>query len=258
MIITCTSCSMRLQVEDEKVPARPFTLRCPKCQSIVHAQPVTGTYEESALARGNSPASGNPRLESPAPAPPYKLDASADKKSEGNGVDESSSADSKDLLRMLATLLQRGTQTADNARPWRRSVLVCVGEMHREAVAHALADNIYDVYVAENKAQAVERMRDERMDVLVLSPDFDVAEQGEAFIRREINSLRPPERRRLFLVQLTDAGRTQDAHAAFIGNVSLIVNTEDIEKMGRALERSLRDYNELYRSFNEVLKVSPI
>jgi len=51
---------------------------------------------------------------------------------------------------------------------------------------------------------------------------------------------------------------TLDAHAAFLNNVNLIVNTEDIENMTPALERALRDYNDVHRSYNETLGLSPI
>lgn len=165
---------------------------------------------------------------------------------------------------MLATLLQRGTQAVDSSRPgsrleWEaRHVLVCIGEAQREAVSRTLATGDYQVYVAENKAQAFERMRDERIDIIILSSDFDPIEQGTAFVLREVNTLRPAERRRLFLVQLSDTGRTMDAHAAFINNVSLIVNPCDLEKMPRAIERALRDYNDLYRNFNDALGVRAI
>ncbi len=258
---------MRLQVDDEKVPARPFTLRCPKCQSLVHAQPPVAVAQEQQsampVAQENAVAAAPPRVETPQPAPQAKPDAPA-------GVDgavaekDSASADSKELLRMLATLLQRGTQAVDSSRPgsrleWEaRHVLVCIGEAQREAVARTLASGDYQVYVAENKAQAFERMRDERIDIIILSADFDPIEQGTAFVMREVNTLRPAERRRLFLVQLSDTGRTMDAHAAFINNVSLIVNPCDLEKMPRAIERALRDYNELYRNFNDALGVRAI
>lgn len=164
---------------------------------------------------------------------------------------------------MLATLLQRGAQGVDSSPhggrfKWERHVLVCVGESDRQAVADALSESEYQVFVARDKTQAVERMRDEPVEVLILAADFDPAEQGAAFMTREINSLRLAERRRLFLVQLSHTARTSDAHAAFINNVNLIVNREDLEKLGRSLERSLRDFNELYRCFNEALKVSPI
>lgn len=257
MIITCTNCSMRLQVDDEKVPARPFTLRCPKCQHLVHAQPpVAASHESSAVTVGHSPASGHPRIDAPPPAPPFKLDASVDRAAAQAEKDSASTSESKELLRLLGALLQQGQQGADK---WEaRRVLVCVRESFRETLARTLAESQYQVYVAENKAQAIERMRDERMDVIMLSSDFDPVEQGAAYITREVNALRPAERRRLFFVQVADTGRTLDAHAAFINNVNLIVNCEDIEKSPRALERSLRDYNDLYRNFNSAMGVSPI
>lgn len=161
------------------------------------------------------------------------------------------------MLRLLSALLQQGTQGTDKWEP--RRVLVCAGEAHGAEVARALAEKSeYQVYVAGNKAQAFERMHDERMHIIILSTDFDPAEQGAAFITREVSALRPAERRRLFFVQLVNNGRTLDAHAAFVNNVNLIINPEDIEKTPRALERALRDYNELYRNFNSSLGASPI
>ena len=260
MIVICTHCSMRLQVDDEKVPARAFTLRCPKCQNIVHAEPVVASHHEDALTVGDSPASGHPRFESP--APPYKLDTFSKGSDSLPGKDEVSSLEGKELLRVLSAVLKRGTRTTDNIHSdlkWEaRCVLVCVGEEQRDAVACNLAKSDCQVYVAENKAQAVERMRDERMDVIILAQNFDPAEHGSAFITREINALRPAERRRMFFVHLSDDGRTLDAHSAFVSNVNLIVNTGDIHDMTSALDRALRDFNDLHRSYNDALGVGPI
>ncbi len=255
MIITCTNCSMRLQVDDEKVPARPFTLRCPKCQNIVHAQPPAAAIaqETSDVIVGHPPASGHQPLD--APAPPFKPDSSTDKAVAQ--PEKESGSESRELLRLLSALLQQGTQGADKWEP--RRVLVCAVEPHGEEVARSLAEKSeYQVYVAANKAQAFERMHDERMHVIILSPDFDPVEQGAAFITREVNALRPAERRRLFFVQLANNGRTLDPHAAFINNVNLIINPEDIGKTPRALERALRDYNELYRNYNSSLGANPV
>lgn len=250
---------MRLQVDDEKVPARSFTLRCPKCQNIVHAEPPVDVHQDGALAVGSSPASGHPRFESP--APPYQLDQFAEKTGK-EAEQEQSSVDGNELLRLLSAVLKRGTRSSDRTKDdlkWEaRHVLVCVGEEQRDPVARNLASSDCQVYVAENKAQAIERMRDERMDIIILSAGFDPEEQGSAYITREINSLRPAERRRVFLVQLSELGRTLDAHAAFINNVNLIVNASDVDNMTPALERSLRDFNDLHRSYNEALGVSPI
>jgi predicted Zn finger-like uncharacterized protein len=55
----CPQCSTRIQIEDAKVPDRPFKVRCPKCQQVM-----------SLPGRGEAPA------EAAAPAPPPSSEAS--------------------------------------------------------------------------------------------------------------------------------------------------------------------------------------
>jgi hypothetical protein len=83
----------------------------------------------------------------------------------------------------------------------------------------------------------------------LLEPHFNPAEQGSAFVVREINVLRPPQRRRLFFVLLSPSLRTMDAHGAFLSNVNAVVNVTEIEELPRVLEVALREFNELYRDF---------
>ena len=64
-------------------------------------------------------------------------------------------------------------------------------------------------------------MRSNKMDVVLLEPQFDPAEQGSAFVIREVNVLRPTQRRRTFFVLISPSLRTMDAHAAFLSNVNL-------------------------------------
>jgi hypothetical protein len=109
------------------------------------------------------------------------------------------------------------------------------------------------VFVAHDTRQAVERMRENRMDVVLLDQDFDPAEQGSAFVTREVTMLRPAQRRRLFFVLISPTLRTMEAHAAFLHNVNAVVNEKDIVEVPRVLEHALRDFNELYRELNGVL-----
>jgi DNA-binding response OmpR family regulator len=140
----------------------------------------------------------------------------------------------------------------------RRKVLVCASPAYREAIARPLAEQDYDVFVAENTAQALGRMREERMDIIILDANFDPLEQGVAFVTREVRLLRPSERRRLFFAYMTSGVRTMDLHAAFLHNVNLVINPSDIDQLPEALDVSLRHYNELYRDFVRALDVSPI
>src|SRR5689334_6078997 len=244
MIIVCQKCATKLQIDDEKSPPRPFNVRCPKCNNTVSSEPASPATEQSALAVGGSPATDHPRFDQ-STARVYQP-ATAD------AIE--SPATNDDALRMIAELLSKGNgQRVDNphARPaWnKRKALVCTTEPFRDAAARKLSDSGCEVFVAEDTRQAIETMRANKMDVVLLEPQFDPAEQGSAFVVREINVLRPPQRRRLFFILLSPSLRTMDAHAAFLSNVNAVVNTADVEELPRIMEVGLREYNELYRDF---------
>ena len=242
MILVCQKCSTRLQIDDEKSPQRPFNVRCPKCNNTVSSGPANPVTEQSALAVGGSPATDHPRFE-PQTARAYEAAMAAE-----------TVAATDDSVRMLIDLLSKGTtKNIDNpmARPsWdKRKALVCTSEAYRDLIARKLTQEGYQVYVAEDTRQAVETMRANKMDVVLLEPQFDPAEQGSVFVIREINVLRPPQRRRLFFVLISPSLRTMDAHAAFLSNVNAVVNVNDLEELNRIMEVGLREYNELYRDF---------
>lgn len=244
MIIVCPKCSTRLQVDQEKSPNRPFNVRCPKCNSTISSSGASPALEQSALAVGGSPATDHPRFEQNT-ARAYEPVMKAEQPAEASAPNE--------VLKMLSDLLVKGGRESDNpgARPaWdKRKALVCASETYRELVARKMSENGYEVYLAEDTRQAVETMRSKKMDVVLLDPQFDTAEQGSAFVVREVNVLRPAQRRRLFFVLLSPSMRTMDAHAAFLSNVNAIVNVNDLDELPRVMDIALREYNELYREF---------
>jgi CheY-like chemotaxis protein len=240
-----------------------FTVRCPKCQNIIQAQPPAASNEHGALSIGETPALESGRFNPQMAAPVFKSDK-ASEEGDVQAYANSSSAAPDELARLLAELLQQGAapaakkQTAARLQWEQRRVLVCVTPSRRETIGRALVDNNYQVYVAEDTSQAIERMREEQMDVVILEPEFDAIEQGAAFVTSEINTLRPSKRRRIVFVQLAPSVRTLDSHAAFVHNVNLVVNTADLDKLPQVLERTLRDYNDLYRDFNAALNIAEI
>ena len=164
---------------------------------------------------------------------------------------------------MLMELISKGGNQAPEkpgARPsWdQRKALVCTAEAYRDTVARRMAQSGYQVYVAEDTRQAVETMRSNKMDVVLMEPQFDPAEQGAAFVTREINVLRPPQRRRVFFALISPSMRTMDAHAAFLSNVNLVVNVADVDELHRIMEVALREYNELYRDFNAAFNLTAL
>ena len=246
MIIVCPKCSTRLQVDQEKSPNRPFNVRCPKCNSTISSGGASPALEQSALAVGGSPATDHPRFEQPTARAYEPVTAQA------QATDASAP---NEVLKMLSDLLAKGG-ARESDRPglrpsWdKRKTLVCASDTYRELVASKMSENGYEVYLAEDTRQAVETMRSKKLDVVLLDPQFDTAEQGSAFVVREVNVLRPAQRRRLFFVLLSPSLRTMDAHAAFLSNVNAIVNINDLDELSRVMDIALREYNELYREFN--------
>jgi ActR/RegA family two-component response regulator len=266
MVLICSKCEARLQLDEAKTPSRPFTVRCPKCQTSVEVQPSLSASVDAAPLDAVTPTDVSPMpgrlpFERPVTAPLFRPGS---EESEAPSVNQSGPSGLNDLTKLLADALRQSEVHTGGSRgrsrpAWdRRKVLVCASPAYREVIARPLADNDYDVFVAENMAQGLGRMREERMDVVVLDANFDPLEQGVAFITREVRLLRPSERRRLFFVYLTSGVRTMDLHAAFLHNVNLVVNPSDVEQLPEALEISIRHYNELYRDFSRALDVAPI
>ncbi len=248
MIIVCQKCSSRLQVDELKIPTRPFTIRCPKCNSNVDSSSAT-TAEPTAVSLGGSPSTENPRFEHAKAAPLFQLE------------DSPASPPATDkLVELLSGLVSQPAAAAaftQGPRPsWNpRKALICVLEENRDAIARGLAENNYQVFVAQDTRQAVERMREDRLDLVILDPRFDPVEQGSAFVTREVNVLRPVQRRRLFFVLLSPTMRTMDAHGAFLNNVNAVVNLIDVTELPNLIEHRLREFNELYHDFNNVMQV---
>lgn len=259
MLVICPNCKARLQLDEGKIPSSVSKARCPKCQGSVDIRVPPGQDSDVYVplpADMTPPPPPVSAFERPPAAAPFKAEAPGDNTA-------SASLGSGDIAKVLVDLLRQKDQPDANAgrkRPtWdRRRALVCTQPDQRRAIAEGLSAQDFEVYVAENTAEALGRMRTDRMDVLVLDPSFDPVEQGFAFVMREIKLLRPSERRRLFFVLFTPHSRTMDLHAAFLHNANLVVNPSDIERLPEAIEVSLRHYNELYREFNHALDVAPI
>jgi predicted Zn finger-like uncharacterized protein len=262
MIVTCLNCSTRLQLDEAKIPARPFSVRCPKCQQIINTQPAAQPQRDAVSAVGSVPVSMRSQQEmsatSTAPLPNVNVESTPGARAQ----QAQSSAD--EVLRLLASLLRgEADESADFKGPKRRAwegrrVLVCAGSPGSERAARVLADGGYLVFSADSAAQAMERLREERVDVIVIDPQFDQNRQGAMLISGELLAMRMPERRRVVFVQLNEKARTGDAHAAFVAGANLVVNPSDAEDLPRLLEKNVRDLNELYRDFNRALNLAEL
>ncbi|MFT3743443.1 MAG: hypothetical protein QM785_04015 [Pyrinomonadaceae bacterium] len=138
-----------------------------------------------------------------------------------------------------------------------RRILLCLGQRADET-AKLLAKSGYKVYVAQTPAQANERLREGKTEILIFSPDFAADMGGAAVIQQKANAMYSSERRRLFLISLEDSGVTMNAHDAFLRNLNLIVNSKDLAQLPLILNRAVGDYNDLYNYFNRAAGLTAI
>jgi len=240
MIIRCDNCSVSLQLDEGKIPTGNFTVRCPRCQNLIR---VTPGAKNSTVQQ----------LKENAPAPAVK-----------EGTEEFSAKENEfqinNAMRSLLAALQtenKVIESDDEKTEKPRRVLLCLGQKC-DVVAKTLVDAGFKVYLAQTPAQANERMREGKTEILIFSPDFAAEFGGAAILQQKINAMYSAERRRLFLVSIEDGGTTMSAHEAFLRNLNLVVNSNDINQLPLVLNRSLRDFNEIYRFYNEALGASSI
>lgn len=239
MIIRCDNCSVSLQLDEAKIPGGNFTVRCPRCQNMIRVQSsAKGTVQQ---------------LETTAPAPAMNDNA------QEFSAKESEFQINSALRSLLSALKTENTVLAadddDDIKP--RRVLLCLGQ-HQDLVSKTLVGAGYKVYVAQTPAQANERLREGKTEIIVFSPDFAAEFGGGTILQQKVNKMHSSERRRLYLVSLEDGGATLNAHEAFLRNLNLIVNTNDINQLPMILHRALRDYNDLYHYFNKAAALDSI
>lgn len=241
MIIRCDNCSVSLQIDESKIPNGNFTVRCPRCQNMLRASRNQGdaSMTVSHLAEGKA-----------APAAPGTSDFAM----------KENDFEINNAMKSLLAALQSGKTAIEsndekNEKP--RRVLVCLGKK-KDEVSKLMSEAGYRVYLAQTPAQANERLRDGKTEIVIFSPDFAPEHGGAAILQQKANAMYTSERRRLFLVSVEDNGTTMNAHEAFLRNLNLIVNTNDLPQLPLIMNRALHDFNTLYHFFNRAVGAEAI
>lgn len=252
MILTCPHCTVRLQMEMEHLSAQPITVRCPKCQQVlclvpVPYQPPAGQPQPSASPETDAGKKDAATAQANASAPP------AD-----SGVGAMTDA-VQSLAAMLAQAMNRPAASRHEPPEQHRCMLACLSlEAERARVQAALRGQEYDLIVAESTEHAIERLQHSRLvDVLLLDESFEAEQNGTTTIMRYVNSFHLGRRRRLYVVLVSPRYRTLDTQTAFSLGVNLLVNSADLPELPLILKKSIREFNLLYRAFNEASGVNP-
>ncbi|MGH9459629.1 MAG: zinc-ribbon domain-containing protein [Vicinamibacteria bacterium] len=231
----CPQCSQKLVVEDDKIPAGPFMLRCPKCQTTLKlpgkagaaALPPSAPQMDagSPLPPGNASPS---RPQSPEPAstmvPPSPPPAAPATRSEGASVGGNGRAlvvldhqADPSVQSAVGTLLQRNGYGIDSAMEVQQGV-------------HLLERNSYAVVVTTSNGGSG---------------------RDKVSLYKRVAALAPEIRRNLFLVLLGNEFSSGDGTQAFSAMADLVLNPKDVGGSEDLLRSTLAERDRIYRSFLE-------
>jgi CheY-like chemotaxis protein len=226
---------MSLNFDDERLPIEPFNVLCPRCRQSVTIMPPP---KEEPRLRGSTDS-----LET---------------------IDSRPVGVNPDPIRALADMLLAGLKptqaaAATDANKWqRRRVLLCMEDAEvRESLRSALTPSLFEIFSADTAPEAIEILHESRAEVIVLSPSFDSEHQGGAAMMQYVNTLTPQIRRRTYVALVSAQLRTLDTYLAFANGVNLTLHPEDVTSFQAIFDRSVRDFNELYRPLNQASAIAP-
>jgi predicted Zn finger-like uncharacterized protein len=213
----CPSCSTRIQINDGKVPDRPFKVRCPKCQSVI-------TLPGRAAERPTTPepaAPPEPSATGPTEAAPPPVEPPPDPAAEARR--ERARGNANDALVALS-----GPAAADLQK-----VLVALGFTvdqvdDVEEGARLLEEGIYEVAVTARTP-----------------PQPGKPESlAQRMLRMPIDA-----RRRVFVILVGDEFRTADGTQAWSVQADLVVNPADMGRCEHVIRSTMAERKRLYQPF---------
>ena len=217
----CSQCASRIQIDDSKVPDRPFKVKCPKCQALMTlpgrsaAAPAAAESEAAA-----APASG---AEAPiAPAPPPYVPPPPPPSAAAVARRERASESQNDAIVALA--------------PGPASTAL-------QAALVTLGFNVDAVDDIEEGARLVEQGV---YEVAVTSRTPPEPGKPETLAQRLLR-LATDSRRRVFVILVGEEFRTADGTQAWAAQADLVVHPNDAGRCEHLIRSTLTERKRLYQ-----------
>jgi predicted Zn finger-like uncharacterized protein len=217
----CSQCSTRIQIDDTKVPDRPFKVRCPKCQTVMTLagrgadSPAVPEAEPSATPFEVPPVPGPSAATPPPyePPPPTSPAAMARRERAAAGANDALVALSGPAAAGLQQALERLQFNVDS-----------VDDV--EEGAHLLESGVYEVAVTARTPPEPGKPETLAQRMLRLAPDA---------------------RRRVFVILVGQEFRTADGTQAWAAQADLVVNPADAGRCEHLIRSTIAERKRLYQ-----------
>jgi predicted Zn finger-like uncharacterized protein len=206
----CPQCSTRIQIDDAKVPDRPFKVRCPKCQQVM-GLPGRGQDPRESTASNLAAAVPPP---SPEAAPPPMLS-------------------------------QAALERAERAAAGERDALIALTGPAAEALQSALEHLGFHADLVEDVEEGARLLEQGVYEVAVTSLAKAEAGRPETLAQR---MLRMPldMRRRVFVVLVGEEFRSGDGTQAWAVQADLVLHPGDVSRAQHLVRATMTERKRLY------------
>ena len=135
------------------------------------------------------------------------------------------------------------------------TALVCESNpLVQRTISQALELMEYQITEAESTRDALKRMRYHNYDLFVVNETFDTDNPESNGVLLYLERLNMIVRRNMFVALISDRFRTMDNMMALNKSANLIINTKNVEDIGKILSRGITDNEYFYRVYKETLK----
>jgi predicted Zn finger-like uncharacterized protein len=237
---TCPQCSNRINIDDARAPDRPFSVKCPKCQTPVR---FPGRAAAGAAPGAPGPAAPVPSASSvaAAPAPPASPPAA------GGGS-------SPEVATETLAQLRREVGASEAGRGGTTQVLVGVPD---RAVAGALTLPLtrlgHTIEVLDTPEEGGRLLEQGAYGIVITTRTAPVPGKTELLYQR-VTRLNAEARRRIFLILVGEDLKTGDGTQAFVLQADFVVNPKDAGSVEGALLNAMAERNRVYQAFLEARK----
>jgi predicted Zn finger-like uncharacterized protein len=218
---TCSQCASRIQIDDSKVPDRPFKVKCPKCQALMTLPGKSAAHAEGEAAAAPS-ASGAEAHETPPPPayvpPPPPPSAAA------------------------VARRERASESQNDA------IIALAPGPAATALQAALVSLGFNVDAVDDIEEGARLVEQGVYEVAVTSRTPPEPGKPETLAQRLLR-LATDSRRRLFVILVGEDFRTADGTQAWVAQADLVVHPNDAARCEHLIRSTLTERKRLYQPF---------
>ena len=258
MQANCTSCAQRIVIDDAKVPDRAFSVKCPKCQTVVRfpgkgAAPVVSAPGTSSFA-SNLPAGAYPAAPPTSAFPAYPNAPAAASAAAPGSAPAPLAAEAATSEEMRATMMAqiRREMSIGEGKMVGRAMVALTDRAQAGAMALPLTRLGYQVDTVENAEEGARLLEQGVYDLVVATRSPAAA--GRESLYQRLNRLSPDRRRRIFLVIVGDEFKTGEGTQAWAVIADLVIAARDIPTADSVLLPALAERTRLYQVFVDARK----